>query len=372
MTDVTKQRITYAAIGAGVGVAVTGTTAYIIAHKKLKRAKKQLEEARKAQHRAYIDGIEEATEEAQRWIDEHVLRIDADDPESAQKAIDKAFSEAAATPTETQSESSSPSPEISPSSEPQQKTPVCKSETSDGKSTIQNADDIYEEKSKEVIADDEIGFRFHGKLITYPRKLFFDDDGVEYGETRVRENLRQYETDIGRLKEIWLALGFGEYCPEEDADVDLEDWDLNIEGDEPEIKSKERERYLEQVKRYNNNPNEGPRIVSKKEFDEECYLSKANITYYAGDNVFVDSTDMDNPIDPVLLLGVSDGNYLYSNKPQFDPDEDDNDPDIVYVRNFKMNTIAEVTRDKRTYASVADGSVYLDGETDRNGGTEGV
>ena len=356
--------ITCALIGAGVGAAVGGTTAYLIARKNLRKAQKQLDEARKAKKRAYLQGIEEATEEAQRWISQNVTIIDAENPETAQKAIDAAFHQAKSP--------SSPS-DIFPPPQPQQETPV---REDDGKTAY--LDDIYAEspdKSKdEIIGDDEVGFRFKDKLLKYPRKLFFDKDGESLGELNVRENLRVYETDKEKLNLVWQALGYGLYFPDEPDDTEPGDLDVSIDADEqdnpePEIKSIERERYIEEVRRYNDNPNEGPRIVSEKEFNEECYLDKVYINYYAGDNVFVDSTDIDNEVDPVSLLGVSDGNYLFENKPIFPEDEDQNDPDIVHVRNFKMNTIAEVTRFKTAYAAVKDGSVYLDGYSSEGGGT---
>ncbi len=373
----------YIALGVGIGGAIGGGTAYLIARKKLKKAKAQLEELKKARKRAYLRGIEDATEEAQKWIDEHVKVINAADPESAQRAISEAFNDAGdnqgkeeessseGSPSESKPSASEPSPDILPSPESPQKTPVKESDDSIG-----YADDIYAEKPeesdepKETVGEDEIGFRFHDKLLKYPRKLFFDENGETLAELDIRANLKDYEDDPVRIRQIWLALGFGEYHPEDEdeSDADIDDYDLSIEGDEPEIKSEERERYLEQVKRYNDNPNEGPRIVSKKEFDEECYLGKTYIDYYAVDNVFVENLDIDSPIDAVTLLGVSDGDYLFNNKPTFDPEDDDNDPDIVHVRNFKMNTIAEVTRLKKAYKDVKDGSVYLDGDTDQGGG----
>ena len=362
-----QSKLPYILIGVGIGATVGGGTAYLISRKKLSKARTQLEEARKAKKRAYLLGIEEATQEAQRWIDSNVKIIDATDPSSAQKAIDDAFS----TTTTSASNPNAPS-EISISPKSTQKTPV---REDDGKTAY--LDNVYAESpdkpKDELIGEDEVGFRFQGKLLKYPRKLFFDENGESLGELRVRENLRVYETDKEKLNELWQALGYGIYFPDEPDETEPGDMDVSIDADEnddpePEIKSKERERYLEEVRRYNDNPNEGPRIVSKKEFDEECYLDKVWINYYAGDNVFVDSMDMDSEVDAVTLLGVSDGNYLFENRPQFPEDEDDNDPDIVHVRNFKMNTIAEVTRQKCAYAAVRDGSVYLDGNSSEGGG----
>lgn len=364
--------------GVGVGGAIFGGGAYALSRRKLRRTELLLEDSRKARKRAYQCGIDDATAEAQAWIDANVKIVNGTDPDSVRKAIDEAF---ASDDLSVTTDSNPDAPDILPSPEPQQKTPVPEqlTTTTDVSDSVEA---IFEKpESEQTVGDDEIGFRFGDELLKYPRAYFFAEDGTELSPSDVRKNLREYgETNPKHIEVIWKALGFGDFYSEQekswlqvdsegdtDGDANLEDWDLNIEGDEPEVKTKERERYFEEMKRYSDNPNEGPRIVSKREFDEECYLDKVYIDYYALDNVFVDNEDMDNPVDPIALFGVSDGGYLFDNKPMFDEEEDDNDPDIVHVKNFKMNTIAEITRFKKSYASVKDGSVYLDGETDQDG-----
>ena len=46
-------------------------------------------------------------------------------------------------------------------------------------------------------------------------------------------------------------------------------------------------------------------------------------------------------------------------------DADDDDPDTVYVKNFRMNCVMEVTRLHKSYESVKNGGAYIqDGRTD--------
>ena len=117
-------------IGVGIGTVVTGTTAYFIGRSKVKRARAEaMIASRKAQRKAYMTGLKEASERAQEWIDQHVMVIDADNPEDAQQKIDAAFAETAAfAASEDSEESTTPddpssaslSPDINPV--PPQKT----------------------------------------------------------------------------------------------------------------------------------------------------------------------------------------------------------------------------------------------------------
>jgi hypothetical protein len=137
---------------------------------------------------------------------------------------------------------------------------------------------------------------------------------------------------------------------------------------ESEERTLEKERYYDMVEKYQRDPSVGvPKIVSKRYFDENSTLKHMFVSYYAADNVFTDNEDMNSTIDPSLLYGVVNGKELFDYKIShpFDPDDDDNDPDIVHVMNFADGSISEITRYKRSYQSERDGSAYFDGGSDK-------
>ena len=143
-------------------------------------------------------------------------------------------------------------------------------------------------------------------------------------------------------------------------------------GDEPEEKTIERERYMDKVERYKNAPSTGqPNIVTKRHFDEDNFLDHIYVNYYDVDNVFTDSTDLDSEIDATRLFGVANGRELFDWKAAHinDYEDDDKDPDIVYVESFADNSIAEITRYHVSYESVKNGGAYFDGGSGEAGGT---
>ena len=215
-----------------------------------------------------------------------------------------------------------------------------------------------------------------GTKIAYPANLFVGSDGSVLDSMDIRTNIRKHEHNRARLNLIWSQMGWGAYIPDLDdypadmspTDADIDNLDViqdlddddRLLGDEPEEKTKEREKYLDEVERYIAHPEEAPRIISRQEFDEEAYLDQLYFDYYDVDNKFVESTDLDNEIGSYDYFGVTNGNALFAAKAGID----DDDPDIVHVKNFKMNCVIEVTRYHRAYESIKDGGAYVtDGGT---------
>lgn len=154
------------------------------------------------------------------------------------------------------------------------------------------------------------------------------------------------------------------------AGEDMGEWDLSIDGEEAQARSEERQRYIELVEKYMQFPEDGPMHISRKDFEEECYLDKDWVTYYAGDNVFASDKDADTKMDSVANFGVTDGNELFTGEiirigDDGEPieDEDNDDPNVTYIRNYSKNTVYEITRTKKTFKSLETGEGYLNGES---------
>lgn len=385
--------------GIGIGVAVGGvigaTTAHILTKRKVtKSLEASFSERRKAAYKkGYDRGTEDAVLETQKWIDENILVVDADNPAEAQKAIESHFkgnSEAKDSGEDrfkVHSEAHEAGSGVRDDIGVNDIEKALESPKNGLKidSVSNNVDHIFTHgpiantfvdnstgAQRFVLTDSGmVNIKYHEEIISYPQELFFDENGYSVGETRLRTNLMDYEKNPITLKKVWLALGWGDYFPDPGSialtEEELNNMDLNIDeklGDEPEEKTLERQRYLDKVEKYRENPENCPKIVPRKRFEEDCYMEHIFVDYYE-DNVFIDSTDMNNPIDAYTMFGVTDGKDLFRYKKEhpFDPDEDDNDPDIVHVENFMMNTIAEITRPHRTFESLKDGSAYFDGGT---------
>ncbi len=384
-------------IGAGVGGAIgTGLACYFTRKSMYKKYNRELPSIRRKEYsRGYNDcfedeknkddtvisdafsegfdaGFRNADEMNKKWIEENMIIIEnPEDPESTQKAINDHIKAKEVTEDISKAASEAVIQGIENS--------VSEQFSNDDPSKTPNRDFLGDFRGK--IVKDMVQLELpDGETVLYPRYLFFDKYGEAYPEVTIRSKLRDFEQDIKRLKKLWIALGYGEYNYV-DSDEDINNWDLSISedadlselGDEPEIKSKEREEYMEQIKRYRDNPEIGPEIVSRKVYEDDNYLDHITVDYYDVDNVFVDNQEITKPIDAVTLFGVANGQELFGeNKKIFPEDEDDNDPEIVYIRNIKMHTIAEITRSHMSYASIKDGSAYLDGSTDQYERAEGM
>ena len=378
MTKQEKQKLF---IGIGVGLTVGIGTGYLIGAKTTKR--KAREEIKRVRRNAYMKGIEEATEEAKKFIDDNVIVVDSSNSEEIQKAVEAHFNAL--------NDGSIPSPSDSTEAVNGaflgQTEAFCedKSGSAEEKATDDN---IYAEKtpagaSQSYDLPDElnfIGVSYDGHNIifangdepplSYPKWLFLDNNGNMRDVTNIREDLKRYDHTIRNLCVVWNRLGWGTYVMDLDGvseDEDISDYDVNIDdttlGEEPMEKTMERQKYLDEIDRYQAHPEEAPHIISRQDFEEEAYLDQRNFDYYEVDNVFVESNDIDTPVDAMTLFGTNNGQELFARKPIPGPDERD-DPDIVYLKNFKMNSVMEVTRWHKSYESVRDGSAYIHGSPD--------
>ena len=382
-------------IGIGIGLSAGFGTGYIISRKRTE--KKCREEMKKVRKKAYIDGFDrgqnperirtqiqnaynEGYEKGMQWIDNFcVIPEEGDTPEQIQEKL-KQKREAIARMEEQKNESS----------DEESDQPADEHKTSDSVTEKQD-EQVYSEPDdapvKVGMADYDrengqiIFLGAGGTRIAYPSNLFIGPDGNVLDSIDIRNNIRKHEHNRARLNLIWNQMGWGSYIPDLDNvpssddgpdPEEINNWDLRLDGDiysepdtmmgdEPEEKTIERERYLDEVNRYISNPEEAPRIISRREYDEECYLEKIQFDYYDVDNKFVESTDVDNEIGPYDYFGITDGQELFSQK----NDPEDDDPDVVYVKNFKLNCVIEVTRWHKAYESIKDGGAYVqDGGTD--------
>lgn len=363
-------------LGSGLGAVLAGTITGVTVNNMVTKREK-----RKAKERsdAYIA---EAQEKMQKYVDENSIEVTVDaqaTPEELNKAVSEALkahlqpSEEVSGDTKTVNEENSAKKsdeKVLTEEDYAEKAP-----TNDGQSV---------EKYPWTISGREYHVQLKdGGVLTYPIELFCDKNGLmDVG--RIRSNLRIYEHNPINLKRVWEALGWGTFTPDpEDISVieDIENMNVSLEdleemdktmGDEPEETTIERQRYLDKVEKYINSPSTGnAKIVSKRRYDEDCILEHNLVDYYDVDNVFTDNQDMNSTIDPTLLFGVSDGKELfeYKQKHLSEFEDDDQDPDIVYVENFADGSISEITRYHKSYQSMRDGSGYFDGDSGKVGGT---
>ena len=379
-------------IGIGCGIAAGFGTGYLVCKSVTKREQKRCDERhrrelKEAKRQAYIKGVEHGADssdivqkayeegdkdgynrgmtEMNEFLGKYCVIPDENDtPETMQEKLRKKQEELAAMESEGNSEEKTK--ESAPIREQVEANIVPMYATDMIK--IGMAD--YDANNHKVIFTGSAGTK-----IGYPANLFIGPDGEMRDSIDIRTNIRKHEHNRARLNLIWNQMGWGAYIPDLDdspaeissnddidhLDViqDIDD-DDRLYGDEPEEKTIEREKYLDEVNRYIAHPEEAPRIISRKEFDEEAYLDQVYFDYYDVDNKFIESTDVDNEIGPFDYFGVTNGNALFAAKAGID----DDDPDIVHVKNFKMNCVIEVTRYHRAYESIKDGGAYVgDGST---------
>lgn len=388
MTKQEKQKLF---IGIGVGLTVGIGTGYLIGAKTTKR--KAREEIKRVRRNAYMKGIEEATEEAKKFIDDNVIVVDSSNSEEIQKAVEAHFNALSDGVTRSQLYSA----EAVNGAFLGQTEAFCedKSGSSEEKATDDN---IYAEKeeknaqnnSSQYDLPDElnfIGVSYDGTNIifangdepplTYPKWLFLNNNGEMRDVINIREDLKRYDHTIRNLCVVWNRLGWGTYVMDLDGaneDEDISSYDVNIDdttlGEEPMEKTIARQKYLDEIDRYQAHPEEAPHFISRQDFEEEAYLDQRYFDYYEVDNVFVESNDTDKPVDAYSLFGTTNGQELFDRKNSYLEDIDhglstpDDDPDIVHLKNFKMNSVMEVTRWHKSYESVRDGSAYIHGSPD--------
>lgn len=399
-----KQETKQILIGAGIGVAVAIPTTFLVTKsvvKKntVKRCREATEEDRRTAFKhGHKKGYDEAIEKAKVWVDdfkkqmeENVIFVNPDDPEGALKAIQSASKSGdaqyeAKNDAQPVSDANSVAEKLADIKRAYTKEEIePKNEIEENK--IESTDAIFESpkgpeepkttskfrKRYGLNSDGTVTVQSGINCYIYPGNIFYDKDGYNLGETQIRANLMDYEKNPAKLKDVWEAMGWGEYYPDptlkqisqEELKEMEEKSEEEYQGSDAEDVSLERQRYLDSMERYIANPEAAPRIVPRKRFEEDHYLDHIYVDFYDVDNIFVENTDFENEIDAYTMFGVADGKDLfrYKHDHPFDEDEDDNDPDIVHVENFKMNVIAEITRYHKSFASVKDGSAYLDGNS---------
>lgn len=305
-------------IGGAVGLAAGGVGGYFVARKKL--LKKARQDVKRAYKHGYDKGVDETFKEAQEVIDElnsQTIVVDSDSVEDIQKALKER-------------------------EEKLEKT------VQEHELLKKNIKELYENgHSKKEIAE-RLAIPY-GRVINLCKEIGLDKET----ECEVISDPAQASKTLDDAYE--QAMGVPQ-SPE-----DMDDWDLSIEGEEAMKRSEERERYLDAMENYKHHPEDGPMHISRKAFEEECYLTKVHVTYYAGDNVFADDLDADQPMDAFNNFGVVNGNDLFTTR--VIEDDDNDDPNVTYVRNFKQNAVFEITRMQRTYQSLKTGEAFLDGPT---------
>lgn len=364
-------------IGIGIGAAVGITGGYIAGTQIQKR--KDRKNAKNERRTAYIKGLEDAEAEAKKVIDdlrENMVVIEqTDDEATINQKIKDYFNgqEPASEPQESTEGGKTEEKEAAEPGEETEKPPASAVNNTESKKPAK--DDLYAEKNPPgvmnypftVSGDRAIFYGAAGTELPYPKYLVMDKRGELLSASEIRANMRSYEPDIRKLSVIWNTMGWGTYIPEyHDYEPEKNAWDenLNIDdedleyGDEPRIKTEERARYQDELDRYIAHPEDAPRIVSHEDFYNENYLDHVYINYYDVDNVFVENDDISKEIDAFTLLGVTDGKELFDRKPITD---DDNDPDIVYVKNMAHSCVMEVTRFHHSYKSIKDGSAFVHG-----------
>lgn len=353
-------------IGIGVGTAVGLGAGFVVGNIVTKRAaRRDIERIRK---QAYLKGRHD--------VESEVIIVDGADPDKIKEAIEKTFDGGE------KEEKSSEDDDENSHSKPISEENRTKTSNEGEKSAL------IEEKSSDFLTDNAYGVsdlpsniskalpvRFDGNSaifigaagteLRYPKSLIIDPNtNTRYNDLRIRTNFRSYEDDISRLRLIWTCMGWGTYVEALDGvptDEDIDNWDVSIGdesqlGSEPEEATERRRKYMNALDDYIANPNAGPCIISEKDFGEETHLEQLYFDYYPVDNVFVQNDDIGTPVDAFTLFGTNNGKEIFEQKTV---SEEDPDPDIVHMRNFKMNCVMEITRyPGKSYAGVKDGTAY--------------
>lgn len=371
-------------IGIAGGIAVGATAGYCAGRASMKRRARA--EIRKVRTSAYSKGVYDGKKENEERIHDlevalnelkdNIIYVDSSDPEDVKKAIDERMG---ASGNRTTRNTSNGSEAAEGALEGQTEASEGQKQSYDENSGEEEGEDDGEDDSDDQKLPYEMNFigisrennrivfeAAAGTKLYYPESIFINPDGSMRDVIDIREAIKRIEHNVQKLNIVWSRLQWGAYIPDLDGyptAEDIDNWDLEIkDGTEPEEKTMERERYLDEIDRYQAHPEEGPRFVSRQEFEDENYLTKLYINWYEKDNVFIDSMDMDNEINSFDLLGVVNGKDLF--KKNADSDDDSFDPDVVYVKNFHYNSIAEVTRFHMAYQEIRDGSAYLNGSAD--------
>ena len=349
-------------IGLGVGVVAGGIGGFVAGNQITKKhAQRDIADRCK---QAYIRGKREAEADC--------IVVDAPTPECIQKAIDAHFATSDGGTKEESSDSAEAAEgPLEGQIEASERQKTAKSEEKAISEVKAASSDVISATTYRIHGDYIIFMGAAGTELYYPKSLLYDGNNVLYDEMQARQHILEYESDVAKLRMIWNALGWGLYIPARDGlprMEDVDDWEtpIGLES-EPEEATEARRKYVELLEKYKNDPNAArPTFISEDEFKEEAYLDQEYYDYYPVDNVFVKNDDINTPVDGFNLFGTDNGQELFERKADLLADSDhgmstlNGDPDIVHMRNFKMNIVAEITRyPGKSYAGLRDGSAYV-------------
>ena len=139
------------------------------------------------------------------------------------------------------------------------------------------------------------------------------------------KDLRREINEIGRQNKIDIAKAFTQSLGYSELEDDEDD-----EDDEDEFEDDPSDDLLDHER--------PPTVISKAVFDEPSMYEKVTLQYYARDDTLADE---DGTIDNVEFVVGSHSLTRFGGI--------SGDPNIVYVRNYRMEVDYEVVRDKRSY-----------------------
>ena len=308
-------------LGGGLGLASGIGLGYTLGKKH--EAREASEAIKRARKKAYSDGFEDASAEAQAWIDENIVCVAGDTPEEIAENTAKLMKEKE----EKEAEKNADKDHLE-------------------ENNSKGSEEVVHDRPFESIATSEIE-DFSQDLKNRVEELFLD--GISRAD--ISRILKIPESSVREWTKDLIAT----------TNEDIENYDLSIDdesnSEEVEEMKEARERYLDHIDRYLGDPTEGPHYISAQDFNEATMLDQIFINYYEGDNTFVDIGDTNKLVDPVTDFGTADGKELFANA------ENREEPDTVHMCNMKMNAVYEITRYEQSYESIRDGSAFLNGNT---------
>lgn len=317
-------------LGGGLGLAGGIGLGYTLGKKH--EAREASEAIKVARKKAYSDGFEDASAEAQAWIDENIVCVAGDTPEEIAENTAKLMKEKEEKEAEKNADKDHLEENNSKGSE----------------------EAIHDQPSENLFSSCIKGLKeFSQDFQNRVEELYLD--GMSCADIarilKISESsVQEWTKDLVRPD---MATTY----------EDINNYDLSIDDEsdpileEVEEMKEARERHLENIERYLGDPTEGPHYISARDFNEATMLDQVFINYYEGDNTFVDIGDANKLVDPVTDFGTADGKELFANA------KNREELDTIHMRNFKMNSVYEITRYPQSYESIRDGSAFLNGNT---------
>ena len=90
---------------------------------------------------------------------------------------------------------------------------------------------------------------------------------------------------------------------------------------------------------YPSEPESEPFVISEQAYVADIVNEKVTLFWFTGDNVVTDEEY--NPLEDLSVIGEGWEDHF----------GEEEDPDVVHVRNPKINADYEIIRDKRSYAT---------------------